>query len=280
MLAKTMEVKRLGAELSKFLADVVSGVKGVKLAFLFGSYARGKAMPASDVDLAVVAEEPKTLVELRVAVAKALNMPEEKVSILDLSGSSPVARIKVLKYGVKVCEDNEEVIRLLGEFSSDVVEVLDLERQDFVRWLRSSDPIDESVIKSVIVQVEGDVGYLRRLLGTKGVREVVESEDLRRAFERALHLAIEGIVDLLRNVVSGFSLGVAEYYRDYVEIAKRNNVISRESAENLVGLLDLRYRLIHRYRGLNYSEMLERAKSLIDLWSNVLREVKRYLAER
>lgn len=56
-------------------------------------------------------------------------------------------------------------------------------------------------------------------------------------------------------MVSGLSLGVAEYYRDYVEICKRRRVISSEIAGKLLELIPIGHMLVHRYRGVDYLKL-------------------------
>jgi uncharacterized protein YutE (UPF0331/DUF86 family)/predicted nucleotidyltransferase len=261
----------------KAIKKVCSAIKGLRLFYLFGSYAEGRIMPISDVDVAVVVDDSRVLMELRAAIAKALGISKEKISVFDLTKMSPVMKVKVLKHGIRVIGSDVEVENLLKNMDPSVVEVIDLERGDFYRWLNSVDPIDESIIKSVITQVEGDIGYLRKVLNKRNISEVIESDDLRRAFERAVHTAIEGSLDLLRHIISGLNLGIAEYYRDYVDIARKSEIISKRNAEKLSMLVDLRHGLVHRYRGLDYEELWNHAKTLINLWTNMLEEVRRFL---
>jgi len=263
-------------KLAEFLKDVASSLEGVKVLVLFGSYAEDRAMPASDLDLAVVAEDLSNIANLRYAVAKGLKMPEQKVSIVELMHAPPTLKAKILKRGVVIFGDIGEIARSV---KPDVIEVLDLEKARFYDWLRGKNPIDESVVTSIIDQVESDVRFLREIVKRKS-SEVAVDEVLRRAFERALHTAIEGVVDLLRHIVSGLNLGMAEYYKDYVEISAKNNVISRKVAQKTIELVELRHRLVHAYRGLNYEEMLEKARELVTLWPQILIEVKGYLRKK
>lgn len=53
---------------------------------------------------------------------------------------------------------------------------------------------------------------------------------------------------LLRHIVSGLGLGVAEYYPDYIEICRRRGIISNEVAEKILELIPVRHMLVHRYR--------------------------------
>ena len=100
---------------------------------------------------------------------------------------------------------------------------------------------------------------------------------LRKAFERTIHTSIEGVIDLLRHIISGLNLGIVEYYRDYVEISREKGVISNETAESLLELIPTRDMLIHRYRELDYSKLLDDAKKIVETWPKLQQEIKEYL---
>ncbi|RLG51442.1 MAG: hypothetical protein DRN96_05340 [Thermoproteota archaeon] len=271
----------MGAEveaewLISILKDACKGIRGLKALVVFGSYAEGRVMPASDVDIAAVVEDPRALSELRCAVARALKLPEDKVSIVDLRKSPPTLRVKALKRGIVIFGSVSDVVKSI---EPDVVEVLEHERESFYQWLEGIDPMDESVIMAIVRQVESDVRFLAKVLREKHPSEITGDEVLRRAFERALHTGIEGALDLLRHIISGLSLGVAEYYRDYVEIAVDSKVIPPEAGEKLLELVELRHKLVHRYRRLDYNDLIEKARAFIEVWPQVSSSVRRYLKE-
>lgn len=260
------------------LRDVVKDFPEIKLLILFGSYANGRAMPASDIDLAVITDNDDILVNFKYAIAKKLKISEDKVSIINLDKASPVLKIKILKNGIVVSGNvNNELIRQLN--FEEIIEVIELERTNFYNWLRSKDPIDESLVMSIINQVDSDVKFLNKIVNEKNINDIQNDDILRRAFERALHTAIEGMIDLLRHIVSGLRLGIAEYYKDYIDIAMRNNVISCETGKKLLKYVEPRHKLVHRYRGLDYEELYEKAKELVKLWPQVLIEIRNYLRE-
>jgi len=215
------------------LARRLGSIKGVRLAYLYGSWAWGRPSPASDVDVAVEVESPSLVPYVAAEVAKALGVPEEKVSVLDLTQAPPSLKLRVMARGV----------RLVGRGgptppadSEELVEVREAEASMFKSWVKA-DPVDVEVVRRIASQVEEDVDYLARLTRRATAEQVAGDEDLRRALERAMHTAVEGMVDLLRHVVASFNLGVAEYYRDYVEIARSKGVIGRELADRLLSLV-------------------------------------------
>ena len=83
--------------------------------------------------------------------------------------------------------------------------------------------------------------------------------------------------DLLRHIIAGLDLGVAAYYKDYVEIPERAGIISSETANKLKSLIPIRHLLVHRYRRLNYEELWKLAREAAEAARTLVSEVKAYL---
>jgi predicted nucleotidyltransferase len=111
----------------EILKEVVSRFEEIKLAYLFGSYAEGKAMPASDLDIAILTEQQKTIPHLLAGMSKALNLPEEKLSVLNLENSPPTLTLRILKRGVKILDRGGYEERLKEKISMEVVDVLSIQ---------------------------------------------------------------------------------------------------------------------------------------------------------
>ena len=260
------------------LREVVSRFAEVRLAYLFGSYAEGREMPASDVDVAVLAESRKIIPHLAAEIAKALNVPEEKVSILDLGDAAPSLKLRVLKRGVKLLDRGGYEEELRRGLEHEVVEVMECERASFYAWL-SRDGVDEALATRILAKLREDIEDLRELR-EKGFDGVVRDKYLRKALERTVQTAIEGMIDLLRHIVSSLGLGVAEYYRDYVEICRGRGVISGEVADKLLELIPTRHALVHGYREIDYGKLWMQAEVVVEVALKLEREVRDYLARR
>jgi len=164
---------------------------------------------------------------------------------------------------------------LLSRVKPETLELNELNEIHFRKWVEG-DPLDLRVISRIIVQIGEDLQDLERYL-SMGLEAVVRDRTLRKAFERTLQTLIEGCIDLLRHIVSGLGLGVAEYYRDYVEIARRSGVVSKETVEKLLVLIPVRQALIHRYRDVDYEKLWRDARTAVDTASRLLEEVRSYL---
>ena len=247
----------------------------VRLVYLFGSHAEGRASPASDVDVAIVTAEYRVIPHLVADLARELGVPEERISVIDLESAPPSLIATILKRGVKVVDRGGEERRLAGRVEPETLELNELSRVHFMEWLEGN-PLDHRVIGRIVAQIREDVEDLRYYLG-RGLEAVRGDRVLRRAFERTLQTAIEGCIDLLRHIVSGLGLGVAEYYRDYVEISRRRGVVSGEVADKLLELIPVRHALVHRYREVDYARLWGAAQAIVELAPRLLDEVRRYL---
>jgi len=93
-------------------ARVLSRLSEVRLAYLYGSEARGEARGSSDVDVAVLADRPLSLDSygrIRDALAATLG---RTVDLVDLATAPPLLLRKVISAGaVLVCDDESRRLR-------------------------------------------------------------------------------------------------------------------------------------------------------------------------
>ncbi|MFA4135249.1 MULTISPECIES: DUF86 domain-containing protein [unclassified Brevibacillus] len=103
-------------------------------------------------------------------------------------------------------------------------------------------------------------------LSERGAKEVLADEVAVAAMERALHLSIEGIVDVGNALIDGFIMRDPGSYSDIVEILRDEQVITDEQALILTRVTDFRKHLVNDYTSVPVSEMyslVEEATSTI-----------------
>lgn len=270
-----METAKNEERFVRVLKEVVVKFSDIQFAYLFGSYAEGRAMPISDLDVAVLTKERGVIPYFTAELSKVLGISEEKISVLNLEDASPTLRLRVLSRGVKLLDRGMYGEKLRGEIGPETVDLLENERVSFQAWLRGN-PLDESLLKRILTQLSEDMEDLKGFL-EKDSEEVRLDKNLRKAFERTMQTSIEGVIDLLRHVISGLNLGVAEYYKDYVEISRGKGVIGAETAENLLELIPTRHALVHRYREIDFQKLWLEAKRIVETIPKLQDEVRRYL---
>ncbi len=260
--------------LLQVLKGVVAKFSDVQLAYLFGSYAEGRAMPASDLDIAVLTRKNGIIPYLTAEISNALKIPEEKIAILNIEDAAPILKSKILK-GIKLLDREAYEEKLRSELEPEIVDLNENERAGFYAWLKGN-PLDESVLKRIITQLSEDVNDLEYFL-ERDFDEIRLDKNLRKAFERGMQTSIEGAIDLLRHIISGLNLGVAEYYKDYVEICREKGVIGAETAEKLLELIPTRHKLVHRYREIDHQKLWNEAKMVTETMPKLQDEVRNYL---
>jgi len=270
-----VEILHGGGSTAEILRRILFKYAGIKLAYLFGSHARGSPKPLSDIDIAVYTDDPSVLLDVSAEISRELGIPEDRVSIVDLRVLDPVLILRIAREGIEVVNRGVNVSNLVP---SEVVEVRELERSMSRIWL-CGDPLDVEIVRDIINRILEDARDLKELL-SMGYESVVNNKFLRRSFERILQTLIEGYIDLLRHVIAGLNLGVASYYKDYIDIAERNNVISRDTAAKLRELVPARHVLVHRYRRVDYSRLWSLAEEITSLSNPLISEVKKYVKER
>ena len=264
-------------ELIKALKRIASRHPELKLMYLFGSYAKGKEMPTSDIDIAVITSDMRIIPELTAEIAKELNIPEERISIVDLRNADTLLKIDILRDGIEIKREID--VNDIIPSSSEITEVAELEKSSSSKsWLRG-DPIDILVIRDIVTRIIEDKEDLQELI-EMGYDKVMKDKWLRKAFERTLQTLIEGMMDLLRHIVAGLNLGIATYYRDYVEFCKKNNVISEETANTILRLIPIRHILVRKYRTANHEETWRSAIAATNIADKLVKEVRTYLKRK
>ncbi|MDO8554899.1 MAG: nucleotidyltransferase domain-containing protein [Candidatus Micrarchaeota archaeon] len=85
------------------IAKNLKTIKGIKIAILFGSQAKGRARNDSDTDICIIGDSKKS--ELR-----ALEYSSEKIDILPFAKLPLVFQYKVLKYGKILFNRDERLL--------------------------------------------------------------------------------------------------------------------------------------------------------------------------
>jgi uncharacterized protein YutE (UPF0331/DUF86 family)/predicted nucleotidyltransferase len=256
------------------LKEVMAKFEDVKLAYLFGSYAEGRAMPASDIDIAVLTKKRGVIPYLSAEISNALNIPEERISILNLDDITPKILLRIFSCGIKLLDREAHEEDLKNKLELETIDLIEDERAGFYAWVKGN-PLDEALIKRIITQLCEDVEDLEAFL-KRDIGDVKLDKNLRKAFERTMQTSIEGSIDLLRHIISGLNLGVAEYYKDYVEICKEKGVIGVETAERMLELIPTRHILVHRYT-IDLQKLWLDAKILVETIPKLREEVRNYL---
>lgn len=134
-----MDLVERGARAFSILADRY----GVELALLFGSVARGRAGPLSDVDIAVKMRDVDKLPDLIVDLAELMEIPEERLDVVPITQELPSElRYRIFAEGVLLYAASrelyvEEAVRAFSEWGD--FEIF-LKKHDLPRRLWEKSP--------------------------------------------------------------------------------------------------------------------------------------------
>jgi predicted nucleotidyltransferase len=104
------------ARLREALEDVLAEEPNILFAILFGSRARGRARPESDVDLAVLPRDADLPLRAELALQARLERDLGRpVDVLRLDRADPLVRWEVARHGVPVlCRDRRALVRFVA----------------------------------------------------------------------------------------------------------------------------------------------------------------------
>jgi len=258
-----LRVLKLGDVLPQ-LRRALKGIRGLRLAYLFGSLAEGAS--THDIDIAFLAEEEgklRVISELVARISRALGVPEDKIDLLDLETADIVLLHRVMRQGIKLIGDEGLERELKARLERDHLSLEEELREITRRWFEEDPALDAVLLGRRLDEVLRDANLLKRYV-EGGLTWVLSDLERTYAFERALHRALEAMLDICRHVVSAKELGAVEFYSEYPLRLAEVGLMDRGLAEKLAEMARLRNVLVHRYVELDHTLLMEAAAQLVD----------------
>ena len=253
------------------LRNELKSLHGLKLLIIFGSIAEGVERISSDVDIIVECDDI-SMENLLHILSREFNGRE--LHVFKARWFKPHALLHIARKGI-VIVDRGVLTEVMSKIPCDYFELREY-MSDFVdSWIRGNS-IDIQLIMRMTSQIDEDFRLLEELLSE--VEEVLKDPIKRRAFERALHTAIEGMFDILRHIASRIAPGSFETYRELVEVAERLGIVSSKTSKIMNELVDVRHTLVHRYRGIRDEFLKESLHKAFIVWKSFRDEIKSYLS--
>ncbi|MBI5049283.1 MAG: nucleotidyltransferase domain-containing protein [Nitrospirae bacterium] len=82
------------------LMEFLKSDANIIFAFVFGSYAKGRQKPFSDIDIAIYFKNPPKDVELLFIINKLSELAGKDIDLIVLNNASAFLRHQVMKYGI------------------------------------------------------------------------------------------------------------------------------------------------------------------------------------
>ncbi len=119
-------------------------------------------------------------------------------------------------------------------------------------------------------RIERQLGYLAHCVkvlkeGETQLDKLAQDEVLQFAIARALHLAVETIIDVGDALISGYLMRDPGGYEDIIDILEDEGVIPPEVTAQLKERVRLRERLVRHYEKIEVTELVAATKNYEDL---------------
>jgi len=167
------------------------------------------------------------------------------VDIVNIGEASLPLKHRVLTHGIKLVDKNDAESALI----IDIVENYPVYNMDHEYlcdlWLKEDPRIDKKLLLKRLDELLRSITMMKEKYIGKDASWLLTDLERAYAFERAMHMAIEAMLDICRHIVSAKRLGLAEYYSDYPLRIAEANMTGAQMAVSISRLAKLRNILIH-----------------------------------
>lgn len=136
--------------------------------------------------------------------------------------------------------------------------------------------VDKEVVLNRIKHLEDNINYLEKIK-KYDQKTFSSTQDIYYRFERALHLAVEAVLDLGNHLIADQNLETPDSNRDIFRILFENQIIDSELKESLIKMAGFRNILVHDYLDLDRELEYEIIKNNIVDIKEFMKVVLEYL---
>lgn len=259
-------------DLTERLRCLLAGAPGVLVAYLYGSHARGRAGPLSDVDVALLldSDDEERRLELTAAIAHAVAPARADVVVLN---NAPLAlSYRVLRDGTILASRDDQArvqhwVRTVDRYL-DMAPARRLLAAGTRNRLRRDRLVDTEVDAEVVNRRLREIG--RRLGALRDVQSHGESTfladlALQAQAERHLQLALQCAIDIALHILADDTDRTPDDYGTAFRELAAVGVIEADLAERLRLATGLRNVLVHAYLDVDPARIWTHLSRLSDL---------------
>jgi uncharacterized protein YutE (UPF0331/DUF86 family)/predicted nucleotidyltransferase len=283
----------------------------VRLAYLFGSYAKGKARPDSDLDIAVLFDETMPVeryMTLRLALIGEMAhiFHRDDIDLVVLNEAPNLLACAVLGHGVVIYNADDRLrvqfqVRTLQKYR-DLAPMRRLfrkaladqikrgkfgRREEFVtlfipKWgkmpfgLNTGDvhmTIDQAIIDARM-RAMSDYAVVLRRYQAMSFDEIASDIGTVWAIEHGLQLCIQCAIDICNHLVAELNLGTPTTHREIVELLIQNGVLSADLGKTLIQVFGFRNILVH---GVNLNTVYDILQTGLDDFARFCQQILAFL---
>lgn len=255
----------------RLVAALVGSTTPVVVAYLFGSQAAGRTWAESDVDVAVLFDEPDACrrldmsLELAEELSSALgNLP---VDVVCLDEQRNGLAHEVLRTGrCLLARDEKRRARFEAEtciHDFDRAPTQRLCRDYLLRRVREGRMLERSPAMVDRHTVERLIAYIQEMLNRLSVQRGKSFEEFESdvisvdASLRQLQTMLEAVSDIATHVVAGANLGTPTDRPHALELLTRNGILPPELGGRLIQAVRMRNLLVHFYPGVDLRKVYD-----------------------
>lgn len=272
--------RKLEPELKENIADFLKKEENVKLAYIFGSYGTKYQNTDSDLDLALLFDDPPEMLEqMELAARLELGLRKYVIDLINLNNVKMAFKHEVVVNGdliysrdeIETADFKEEVLR----FSPDAGEFKYKFQQEYIAGIK------EKRTGINFTRLAENIEFIRTNL--KKLKELSELEKNKflsdyRNYDTAkynLQAAVEAMIDIADHIISREELGNPDTSADLFRILADSGLFEEKLLLTFVKMAKFRNRIVHLYDQIDeeyiyqiINNNLEDIESFVDLIVN------------
>ena len=272
--------RKLKPELKENIADFLKKEANVKLAYIFGSYGTKYQNTGSDLDLAVLFDNPPNMSEqMELAARLELELGKYDIDLINLNNVNLAFKYEVVRSGeliysrdeIETAEFKEEVLK----FGPDAEEIKYKFQQEYITGIKEkTSGINHKRIAEKLKFIRANLKKLKELaeLEKKNFLSDYKNYD---AAKYNLQAAVEAMLDIAAHIISREGYTGPNTSADSFRILAAEGIIKEDLLLKFVKMTKFRNRIVHLYDQIDeeyiyqiINNNLEDIESYVDLIVN------------
>lgn len=238
--------------------------KDVSFAFLFGSYARGRTLKESDIDIAVYLKEGYSFNRVKEIWRDVEDLARKDVDLVILNTASPLIGYTAIRGKPLALNDYEAYLSYMLQISQEaedfryfLLDMWGLKEKLKTEGLHMN-PLNEIQKASIVKRIDFIELELTDLEQYEGLTFETYSQDrrTRRDIERISENVANAVIDICKIVLVGEDTELPETYREIFNKLSQMGIVRSGLGESLSDLTRLRNVLAHQYLDIKW-EMIK-----------------------
>jgi len=232
----------------------------IQFAYLFGSRARGQALPYSDTDVGVYLDEPNQAARFNIELALMGELEHalhtDHVDVVVLNAAPPRLAYNIIKYKPIYSRDERARARIETAILSRYFDERPANLEQY-RYLhrriragkmaeRTPEMIDVELVNERLKYIEDMLSRLKRFRNTSQ-EEFYSDQDIKEMSAHELQTCIEAVTDICNHLVAAMGLEKPKERREAPLVLSKHGILPVALAEQLAEAVSMRNQIVHGY---------------------------------